>query len=72
MPIYEYHCDKCESDFEELVSGGEDVCCPYCRSSPVRRLMSTCAHRSGDSYVPASGGPGCSSCTSGSCSGCGH
>ena len=42
MPIYEYHCLKCNEDFECLVFGNEQPDCPACKSADVCRLMSTC------------------------------
>jgi putative FmdB family regulatory protein len=63
LPIYEFKCQKCGSEFEELVFGSsEDVACPKCESSAVERLMSAFAFKSGDKFVAASGGSGCSSC----------
>jgi putative FmdB family regulatory protein len=33
MPIYEYRCKKCETEFECLVLGGDnDVACPDCQA----------------------------------------
>jgi putative FmdB family regulatory protein len=71
MPIYEYVCMECESHFEELVRYGEQVCCPDCTASNVRRQFSVFAAH-GTAATPsfgetASGG----GCCGGSC-GCGH
>lgn len=41
MPIYEYSCKNCGHNFEELVSAGEIVICPACKSKKVLRLLST-------------------------------
>jgi putative FmdB family regulatory protein len=63
VPIYEFKCEKCGSDFEELVFGAaEDVECPRCKSTSVERKMSTFAFKSGGKFVAASSGSGCSSC----------
>ncbi|MFO8057244.1 MAG: zinc ribbon domain-containing protein [bacterium] len=70
MPIYEFHCAGCDCDFEELVMDDDPVKCPDCGSRKVAKLMSAFAHKSGDNFVPSSGGSGCSSCSSGSCSSC--
>ncbi len=46
MPLYEYECEKCGEQFEELVSrrnGGAEVTCPACGSHKTRRLQSTFA-----------------------------
>lgn len=50
MPIYEYHCDKCGSDFEQLVSRSEEynVKCS-CGSARVHRLLSAFAVGGGNS-----------------------
>ena len=43
MPIYEYVCMECESHFEELVRGEEQVACPDCAATNVSRQFSTFA-----------------------------
>jgi putative FmdB family regulatory protein len=70
MPIYEFHCPKCDSNFEVLVlSSDEKVRCPECQCKGVDRLMSGFAHKSeGGRLVSESSG--CSSCSSSSCAGC--
>ncbi len=42
MPIYEYHCNDCEKDFEKLVRSSEicKVSCPYCDSENSERKIS--------------------------------
>ncbi len=50
MPLYEYHCEKCEEEFEELVSSparADEVVCPRCGSPEVRRLQSGFARVAG-------------------------
>ena len=70
MPIYEFHCHKCDQDFETLVMRSDDIiCCPKCDSKKVRRLMSGFAHKSGDGKMTSSHG-GCASCAGGSCATC--
>jgi len=72
MPIYEYRCERCETEFEELVFGAdEEVVCPKCGTSSVERKMSAFAFKSGGKFV-ASGDSGCASCHSSSCSSCKH
>lgn len=81
MPIYEYKCEKCGKEFEELVFGSdEEVECTACGSTKTSRLMSCCRHKSGggggglDMAGPApssGGGSGCSGCSGGDCSSCG-
>ncbi len=70
MPIYEYHCEKCRHDFEELViSSSEEITCPKCKSGQVRKQMSASSFKSSGAFSP-SGGSSCSGCTSGNCSSC--
>jgi putative FmdB family regulatory protein len=73
MPIYEYVCMECESHFEELVRGDQQVACPDCSASNVSRQFSTFAVHGAakvPSFKPQSGGGG-GGCCGGSC-GCGH
>jgi putative FmdB family regulatory protein len=68
VPIYEYVCMECESHFEELVRGEEQVACPDCAATNVSRQFSTFAVH-GVAKVTTGGGDG--GCCGGSC-GCGH
>jgi putative FmdB family regulatory protein len=68
MPIYEYVCMKCESHFEELVRGTEEVHCPDCAATNVSKQFSSFAVH-GTTKVASGGGGG--GCCGGSC-GCGH
>lgn len=72
MPMYEFTCQQCEKDFEELVFSDDEVVeCPSCRSTTVMRKISAFAFKSGGKFVPASGSS-CAGCTPGpgGCSGC--
>jgi putative FmdB family regulatory protein len=40
MPLYEFHCDACGADFEELIRTGTTPRCPACGSDRVRRRWS--------------------------------
>jgi putative FmdB family regulatory protein len=40
MPLYEYHCTSCSTDFELLVRGHEKPHCPECDSSRLEKLLS--------------------------------
>jgi putative FmdB family regulatory protein len=76
MPIYEFHCNKCDQDFEYLILGSDKPECSSCSSRDVSKLMSAC------SYVSSGGGGGggasssasssCGGCSASSCAGCGH
>jgi putative FmdB family regulatory protein len=71
VPIYEYVCMECESHFEELVRGEQQVACPDCAATNVSRQFSSFAMHGVTKSVAkvASGGGG--GCCGGSC-GCGH
>ncbi|HCR13387.1 MAG TPA: zinc ribbon domain-containing protein, partial [Solidesulfovibrio sp.] len=49
MPIYEYICEKCGAQFEDIVSASATTCppCPKCASGDTKKLMSTCRTRTG-------------------------
>jgi putative FmdB family regulatory protein len=65
MPIYEYLCDDCGTQFEKLLRGSQtaaEVACPSCGEPHVTQRLSTfAAHAGGSSNdaVPA--------CPSGMC-----
>lgn len=42
MPIFEYTCKQCETEFERVVFSGEEkgVSCPECKSKDVIKNMS--------------------------------
>lgn len=76
MPIYEYVCEKCRCDFEELVFGDDAPACPRCGAVQTRKLMSRpCRHSGGEGGddAPSSyegGGGGCAGCSGGNCATC--
>ncbi len=71
MPIFEYHCQGCENDFEQIVFNSKaQVKCPKCRSGKVKKKMSAFAIKSGSKFVSASGSGGCGSCSSHHCGTC--
>ncbi|MGD2271843.1 MAG: zinc ribbon domain-containing protein [Desulfobacterales bacterium] len=74
MPIYEYHCEECNEDFECLVLGNEKPDCPSCSSHNICRLMSACGFISKGSggETVSSSASSCSGCAATSCSSCGH
>ncbi len=75
MPIFEFHCNGCDKDFEKLVFGSDpEVECPFCHEKKAEKLMSVCATKVGWKFTPSSnpkGGASCSGCSSTSCSSCG-
>jgi putative FmdB family regulatory protein len=69
MPIYEFHCDKCEQDSEILVrsSRWQGSKCPHCGSTKLSKKLSVFASSGGGR--PAAAAAGCQS-GAGSCGCC--
>jgi len=73
MPIYEFHCEKCEQDSEILVrsSKWKGTRCPKCGSAKLKKKLSVFASSggaTGGSEAPAcdgKGGGGCGCCCAG-------
>ena len=42
MPIYEYKCQHCGHEFEELVKVGQTPPCPGCNAADPERQLSLC------------------------------
>jgi putative FmdB family regulatory protein len=71
MPVYEYLCKNCKTDFEKLVFGYSPVVnCPECGGNNLEKKMSLFSSKSGDALDPASPGSGCGSCSSRNCGSC--
>jgi putative FmdB family regulatory protein len=74
MPIYEYICDECKTEYEKLVlSKSERVSCPKCGSGRKTQQLSTFSAHSGNSSAKnaASASPSDFAC-SGNPSACGR
>ena len=72
MPIYEYKCNKCQNDFEELVTGtiNKPLPCPSCGSENTEKKMSAAGISMGtfkDPSCTSSCGSASSGCASGGC-----
>ncbi|HWF19438.1 MAG TPA: FmdB family zinc ribbon protein [Verrucomicrobiae bacterium] len=71
MPIYEFHCEKCEKDSEILVrsSEWEGTKCPHCGSTKLSKKLSVFASSTGGANAPdpsCSGNPrSCGMCGTG-------
>ncbi len=72
MPIFEYHCPKCDEDFEKLVFNDRTkIQCPKCSHTKVTKKMSAFSFKSESRIGAASSqSSGCSSCSSHHCSTC--
>ena len=64
MPLYEYACQTCETQFEVLVRASESPECPACHGTALERKFSVFAARAGGSEgAPTMGAPGgCGRC----------
>lgn len=76
MPIYEYVCLDCKSDFElirPMSQSDAPMVCESCGGKRVKRKLAVIVAMSGGHAVSgASGGCSCGSCSGGNCSGCSH
>jgi putative FmdB family regulatory protein len=70
MPIYEFICEQCGCEFEELVrsaSSTAGLLCPECHSQQVTKKISTFAAKiAGGKATSYWGGSPSSSCNTGS------
>ena len=67
MPIYEFHCEKCQRDSELLVRSTEwrGTTCPHCGSTRLEKKLSIFAStQQSQDFAPAcTGNPGaCGRC----------
>jgi putative FmdB family regulatory protein len=72
MPIYEYICDDCQTEFEKLVlNKQQEIACPKCASKKATIQLSVFAtsHNSanGSSAKSTSSSGGGGSCCGGGC-----
>ncbi len=74
MPIYEFFCEKCHYEFEELVFGSDTPTCPKCGAANAQKLMSRPCLHSGQGGEPVVGASTpkskCSGCSGGNCANC--
>jgi len=53
MPLYEYACGKCNTQFEILVRGGDSPQCPECGTQQIEKQLSVpAAHVQGNGNLP--------------------
>jgi putative FmdB family regulatory protein len=71
MPIYEYICEDCKSQFEKIVINKQEaISCPHCSSKKATIQLSVFAAATGNGGSKSSGGSssgGGSSCCGGGC-----
>lgn len=51
MPIYNYRCLRCGYRFERLIRRGEQVACPECGHTELKRLMGTFGVKNPGKYL---------------------
>ncbi len=74
MPLYEYECSDCQTEFESLRTmsrADAPIACPRCGSVSTHRKISLFS-AVGSKGIIAGAKNSCSSCTSGTCSTCGQ
>ena len=62
MPIYEYKCESCRKHYEQIrrmADADRDLECPGCKSTGVKRQLSSFATSSGSSSGAMDMGGGC-------------
>ena len=69
MPIYEYICDDCKSQFEKIViNRQQDTSCPKCSGKKAKIQLSVFSSTiAGGSTKSSSGSSGGGSCCGGGC-----
>ena len=69
MPIYEYICDDCKTQFEKIViNKQQEISCPKCASKKATIQLSVFATAGGNgSSTSFSGSGGGGSCCGGGC-----
>lgn len=68
MPIYEYRCGACGTEFERYVpSPATAATCPSCASDEVRRKLSIFGLKTDGGVLPSTMGSG-GACCGGGCS----
>ena len=70
MKLYDFHCNHCDKDFEDLVQEVSDARCPACSAADVTKQLSAFSvggSSRAESSGPSFGGCGGGACGTGSC-----
>ncbi len=67
MKLYDFHCNACGKDFEDLVDDASDACCPACSTHDVRKGLSAFAVGKTGGGDPPTGGCAGGFCGGGGC-----
>lgn len=64
MPLFEYHCAGCDTDFELLVRESTVLACPSCQSPAIEKQLSVFAvgAKGGAASARLAGSGGCGAC----------
>ena len=65
MRLYDFHCNQCGREFEELVHELTDARCPACSSADVAKQLSAFAVGGARGEPAAASTGGCGSCCGG-------
>jgi len=54
MPIYEFICNSCGKEFEQILSSTDtsSVSCDSCKSSDIKKILSASSFKVGGSSLP--------------------
>ncbi len=75
MPIFEYQCDDCGTEFEKLIrrtSDEAELACPKCGEKHLQQMFSTFAAKASGPTAAAPQGGGCPAGMCGSPGMCGR
>jgi len=73
MPIYEYICEDCGTEFDSLRTmqdADRPITCKKCEGTHTRRVISVFYAQSSGRNITGSSTSGCSHCNGGSCASC--
>jgi putative FmdB family regulatory protein len=62
MPLYEYACKACSTEFEALVRTKEAPACPACHGTDLERKLSVFAAHTSAAPARMSAPAGCGTC----------